>query len=232
MNKNLAIILAGGSGSRLDKTVPKQFLQLLGKPILVHTLEAFQRHPGIDAIFLVTHADFVARTKALLKPFNLPKLEQILPGGATRQQSSAIGIAAAGDEFLKVLIHDAARPFVEAELIVAVLDHLDTFSAVDVTLPITDTIARLDEDDLVMEIPDRRLLRRVQTPQGFRLPVIRKAHRLAKEDNDFTATDDCSLVLKYHLAPIASVPGHPDNIKITSPIDLIIAGQILDTRKN
>ncbi len=230
MNRNLALILAGGSGSRLDPSTPKQFLHVRGKPLLVHTLEKFQHHPRVNAVFLVTHADFVLRTKELLKPFHLEKLKKILPGGRTRQESSATGIDAAPDEFLNVLIHDAARPFISAEQIDAMLDKLEHYSAVNMTIPVTDTIARLDENDMVVENPDRSRLRSVQTPQGFRLSVIREAHRLAKRDNDTSATDDCSLILKYNLTAIANVPGHPDNIKVTSPIDLIIAGQILDNQ--
>ena len=228
MKNNLALILAGGSGSRLDPSTPKQFLHLRDKPLLVHTLEKFQFHPRIDAIILVTHAEFVLRTKELLKPFSLTKLGKILPGGSTRQESSAKGVAAASDNFTNILIHDAARPFVSEDQIDAMLDKLQHFSAVNMTVPVTDTIARLDGNELVVEIPDRSQLRRVQTPQGFRLSVISEAHRLAQQDNDNSATDDCSLILKYNLAPIANVTGHPNNIKVTSPIDLVIASQILD----
>lgn len=228
MKNNLALILAGGSGSRLDPSTPKQFLHLRGKPLLVHTLEKFQSHPHIDAIILVTHAEFVLRTKELIKPFSLTKLEKILPGGRTRQESSAIGVAAASGNFKNILIHDAARPFVSEDHIDSLLDKLQHFSAVNMTVPVTDTIARLGDNELVVEIPDRSQLRRVQTPQGFRLSVISEAHRLAQQDNDNSATDDCSLVLKYNLAPIANVTGHPNNIKVTSPIDLVIASQILD----
>jgi 2-C-methyl-D-erythritol 4-phosphate cytidylyltransferase len=230
MKNNLALILAGGSGSRLDPSTPKQFLHLRGKPLLVHTLERFQNHPAIDVIILVTHADFVKRTKELLKPFSIAKLQQILPGGATRQESSAIGVEAAADNFQNILIHDAARPFVSPSQIDAMLDKLTQYAAVNMTVPVTDTIARLDQNGMVVENPDRSRLRRVQTPQGFHLSVIREAHRLARQDNDNSATDDCSLILKYNLAPIANVTGHPDNIKVTSPIDLIIAGQILDNQ--
>ena len=230
MKNNLALILAGGSGSRLDPSTPKQFLHLRGKPLLVHTLERFQNHPKIDVIYLVTHADFVMRTKELLKPFQLTKLEHILPGGATRQESSAIGVEAAADDFQNILIHDAARPFVTAGQIDAMLDKLAQYAAVNMTIPVTDTIARLDRNGMVVENPDRSLLRRVQTPQGFHLSIIREAHHLAQQDNDNSATDDCSLILKYNPTPIANVQGHPNNMKVTSPIDLIIAGQILDNQ--
>ena len=154
---------------------------------------------------------------------------KILDGGDTRQDSSRIGVTAAGHEtYGKVLIHDAARPFVSKEIIDHMLAKLDTCTAVNVAIPSPDTIIEIDDRDFIKDVPDRRNLRRVQTPQGFRLPLIREAHRLALENDITNATDDCSLILRLNLAPVCVIEGSPLNIKITYPVDLQMAEKILE----
>jgi len=232
MKKNLVVILAGGSGSRIDNDVPKQFLLLKGKTVLQHTVEKFENHAAIDHIFLVTNSEFYEKTGKIIRESGYGKVVKILEGGAVRQDSSRIGVTAAGaGNYENVFIHDAARPFVSKKIIDDILEKLGTYSAVNVAIMSPDTIVRVDENHLVKDVPDRKYLRRVQTPQGFKLELIRKAHRLARENGITNATDDCSLVLRLKLAEVYVVEGSPLNIKITYPIDLHIAEKIIETYK-
>jgi len=229
MKKNLAIILAGGTGSRIDGEVPKQFLALAGKPILHHTIMKFESHPHIHHVFLVTNGEFIDRSREIVRSGGFEKVVKIVKGGDTRQDSSRFGITAADPgEYENVLIHDAARPFVSKKIIDDILEKLGTCAAVNVAVPSPDTIIEIDGAGLIKDVPDRRYLRRVQTPQGFKFSLIQGAHRLALENNISGATDDCSLILKLNLAPIYVVDGSPLNIKVTYPMDLQLAEKILE----
>ncbi len=227
MKKNLAILLAGGSGNRLKGEVPKQFLELAGKLVIEHTIEKFECHPQIDSIFVVTIPEFFDNTVTIIEKMGCQKVEKVLKGGKTRQGSSYIGVTAAGEDHENVLIHDAVRPFVSRELIDELVSKLDSYPAVVTAVPSSDTVVRIDEENRVREIPDRDFLRRVQTPQAFKLYLVRKAHKLALENHFENASDDCSLVLRFRLAEVYVVPGSPTNIKITYPLDLILAEQIV-----
>ncbi len=227
MKKNLAIILAGGSGSRLDEEIPKQFLELAGKPVIAHTIERFDRHAKIDHIFVVTNPRYLDQTAALIKKMGCQNAAKILKGGSTRQESSCIGVTAAGEDYENVLLHDAARPFIDEAFIDRLLDKLESYRAVAPGIESADTLIQIDADNLIKEIPDRNFFRRVQTPQAFKLELIKEAHRLALENNVKNAPDDCSLVLRFRLAEIYAAPGSPENIKITYPRDLRLAEEIL-----
>lgn len=135
MKKNLVIVLAGGSGTRVAETVPKQFLHLDEKPILAHTLQPFQNHPDITDIFVVSHPQFYGETAAIVETMDFFKVKRVLNGGACRQESSRIGVLAASDEYENVLIHDAVRPFVPKALIDRLLLELETCPAVVSALP-------------------------------------------------------------------------------------------------
>jgi len=232
MKKNLAIILAGGTGSRLSGELPKQFLMLHGKTVLHHTLEKFESHNGIHDIFLVSHGDFIRRAETVVKESSCKKVRKIMKGGHTRQDSSRIGVCAADPAvYENVLIHDAARPFISHDIIDDILAHLNRWQAVNVAIPSADTIVQVDAANRIETVPDRRFLRRVQTPQAFKLQLIQKAHHLALEKHITQATDDCSLILNLELAEIIVVPGSETNIKITYPPDLAIAETILATTR-
>ena len=228
MKKNLAIILAGGSGSRIKQDLPKQFLMLGDKTILQKSIEAFENHPAITHIFLVIHEEYVHKAGELVQAGGYKKVLNILPGGPARQDSSRIGVMAAPPyEYENILIHDAARPFVTKKIIDDILDALETFSAVNVAIPSADTIIEIDDKNRVKKIPDRKYLRRVQTPQAFKSELIRRAHLLAQEKGITNATDDCGLVLELDLAEIVVVEGSPANIKITYPEDILIAERMI-----
>jgi ribitol-5-phosphate 2-dehydrogenase (NADP+) / D-ribitol-5-phosphate cytidylyltransferase len=229
MKKNLVIILAGGSGNRIDSQLPKQYMSVKGKTILHHTITTFEHHSGIDEIFIVTNSEYRDRTKEIVNTGIFKKVSKIIDGGVTRQDSSRIGVEAADPvEFENVLIHDAARPFVSTNIIDNILEKLDTYSAINVAVPSVDTIIQVGEDGLLQSVPDRKYLRRVQTPQAFKLDLILKAHHMALARKMTDATDDCSLVLTFKLAPIYVVEGRPENIKITYPMDLTMSEMILD----
>jgi 2-C-methyl-D-erythritol 4-phosphate cytidylyltransferase len=145
----------------------------------------------------------------------------------TRLESWAIGVGAAAGA-ATVLIHDAARALVPPAVIDRVLAALASQGAVMPVLPAGDTIVRVDDSGLVTAVLDRDKLRRAQTPQGFRSEIIRQGHKLAKNEGYGDAGDDCSLVLRYKLAPVVTVAGDAENIKITYPSDLVVAESILN----
>lgn len=223
--KTTAIILAGGTGARFKSKEPKQFLKLGKKTLLDHCLQLFQEHKDIAKIVLVCPKAQLAKAQKIAAGYR--KVAKVVPGGKTRQLSSAIGVAAAGNaEF--VLIHDAARAVVPKEVITRVLKALARSAAVMPVLAPGDTIVRVDNKGAVNAVLDRDKLRRVQTPQGLRASVIRIAHRLAQEDKKTDAPDDCSLVLEYGLAPVATVEGDAANIKITIPTDLALMEAVME----
>ena len=218
--KTTAIILAGGKGSRYKGKEPKQFLKIGTRTMLDMCLQPFQKNKGVQEIILVCPKEHLAQAKKTAGHYS--KVAAVVAGGKTRQGSSANGVAAAG-EAGRILIHDAARALVQNDVIERVLKALAKNAAVMPVLPAEDTTVRVDEKGNVTAILDRDKLRRVQTPQGFRADIIRIAHRLAQDEGFVEAPDDCSLILRYGLAPIASVAGDPRNIKITYPSDLDIA---------
>lgn len=226
--RNIAIILAGGSGSRFGADMPKQFLKVAGKMIIEHTIEAFERHPQIDEIALVSRKDFIEEMEQLAPKNGYRKLRKVLCGGKERYHSSLAAIEAYTNDDDRLLIHDGVRPLISERVITDCIKALDTFDAVDVAVPTTDTIIELSEDGSISRIPQRRLLRNVQTPQCFRRETIARAFELALKDPDFFPTDDCSLVHKYlPETPIRVVEGEPTNIKITYPEDLALAERML-----
>ena len=221
-----AIILAGGTGTRFNSLEPKQFLEIGGKTLLEICLNRFHDHEGIDGIILICPASHLAMAERIAAGFS--KIKKVLPGGASRQGSSAIGVHAAAGAG-NVLIHDAARALVTEPVISRVLAALAEGCAVMPVMPVGDTTVRVDEAGLVNAVLDRDKLRRVQTPQGFKLDIMRQAHELAQREGFRDASDDCSLVLRYKLASVITVAGDPENIKITYPSDLIMAKAILNS---
>ncbi|MBN2399480.1 MAG: 2-C-methyl-D-erythritol 4-phosphate cytidylyltransferase [Candidatus Aminicenantes bacterium] len=223
----VAIILAGGSGARFQGPLPKQFLTLAGRPLLAICLERFQEHPGIDGMLLVCPAAHLDLAEKTVQAGNFSKVKKVLAGGRTRQESSFNGVGAVAPEIENILIHDAARALVSGEVISRVLEKLVGEKAVMASLPAADTIVRIDEAAQVTAVLDRAKLELAQTPQGFRLELMRQAHDLAAAEGFTDASDDCSLVLRYGLAPVVTVAGDPGNIKITYAQDLAIAKAIL-----
>jgi 2-C-methyl-D-erythritol 4-phosphate cytidylyltransferase len=224
--KTIAIILSSGTGSRSGLSIPKQFLEIKGKTVLEFSVEAFEKNDKIDEIIVVSNPDYLEKTKKLLEKFG--KIKRILAGGKTRQESSSIGVYAIDENEAKVLIHDAVRPFVTQKIIDDCIEALDDYKAVEVAIESADTIVEIDENGCVKSIPQRKALRRVQTPQCFDLGLIKKAHELASKRDDLSFTDDCGLVYEFGLAPVKLIEGSDLNIKITYPMDVKLAETFLD----
>ena len=225
-----AIVLASGVGSRLRDATPKQFLKVAGKSLVEHTVDVFESHPRIDHIHLVVAADYRHFMEEILLKNHYSKIGRLLNGGASRDESSRIGIGAIQDDEDLVLLHDAVRPFVTHRIIDDCLEALETHDAVDVAIPSPDTIIRIDDDDVIVEIPERRSLRLGQTPQAFRVGVIRRAHEMHQQELDFKVTDDCGLIVHYDLAPIKVVAGDSQNMKVTYREDLAYADRLFQLR--
>ena len=228
--RTVAVVLAGGTGQRFGSGKPKQLHVLAGKPLLAHSVAAFQAAPGIDAILLVMAPGFAAEARSQFSTAGYSKVVDVIDGGSARADSARCAIAALGRRECNVLLHDAARPLVDQRIIADCVTALQTCLAVGVVVPSPDTIVVVS-DDVMTEMPSRESLRRCQTPQGFRLSVLREAHERALADPDFpnvAATDDCGVVLRYLPGvAIRVVPGSERNIKITYPADLEVAEALL-----
>lgn len=231
---NVAVLLAGGSGRRMGGPEPKQFITIGGKTILEHSIRAFHNHEQIDEIVIVAHADYIDRIQAIAAPY--PKVKHIVPGGKERYDSSLAAIAIyqskekgkGKNEELNLLIHDAVRPLVSQRIITDCIAALQTYKAVDVAIPCTDTIVEVNAEGHICHITPRAMLRNVQTPQCFRLGTIAKAYQSGLSDPNFITTDDCGVVHRYlPEEPIYVVAGETTNIKVTYPEDLILAEKVL-----
>jgi len=229
--KNVAIILAGGTGERLGARMPKPFFRLGSKTIIETTIEIFEQHEKIDAVYIVIHPEQTGNLSRVLEENHYRKISKILKGGSTRQQSSAIGVAAVEKDFGKVLIHDVARPFTPPGIVTGVLKKLDRYPAVNVGLKTKDTMVMINRNNTLERILRRDAVKSVQTPQGFLTPVIREAHQLAIKSRQGHFTDDCSLITAFGLGPVGLVEGAEENIKITTPFDVLVARSILQSRR-
>lgn len=213
---NVAVILAGGIGSRLDSSYPKQFFKVAGKTVIEHTIDVFESNGLIDEIAIVINAAYLTTMEELVLKNGWKKVRKILKGGAERYHSSLAAIHAyAGQEGINLIFHDAVRPLITNRIIDDTVRALEIYHAVDVAVPAVDTIIST-EGDFIDAIPDRSKLRRGQTPQGFKLETIRDAYEYALKDPDFKSTDDCGVVLKYLPGEkIYVVRGEEANMKLT-----------------
>ena len=226
--RNVAVVLAGGTGTRVGLSIPKQLIKIAGKPIIEHTIAAMQASPLVDEIIVMMAPGYLDDIRAIVKKGDYSKVSQILEGAGTRNDTTAAALAALGDEDCNVLLHDAVRPLVSQTIIAANVEALQTHEAVDTAIPSADTVIEVEADrDQIADVLPRHLLRRGQTPQSFRLSTIRAAYVNAAKDPNFTATDDCTVVLRYLPdVPIAVVAGHERNMKVTEPIDVYIADKL------
>lgn len=228
--KNVAVILAGGVGLRMGYDLPKQFVKVAGKMVIEHTLDAFQNHPEIDEIAVVTNPDYLFILEAVAAKGEHSKLKKILHGGKERYHSSLSAIHAYDDD-TNLIFHDAVRPLVNRRIISDCVAALERHCAVDVAIRTTDTIISVTQDDAIDSIPDRKMLRNGQTPQAFRLPVIRRAYELALQDPDFRTTDDCGVVRRYlPQERIHVVDGELFNMKLTYREDLFLIEKLFQLR--
>jgi 2-C-methyl-D-erythritol 4-phosphate cytidylyltransferase len=231
----VAVVLAGGSGQRFGGDLPKQLRLLAGRTLVEHSVAAFEQAPGVDAITVVMPAGLAGQGRERFGPAGgYRKVTGVIEGGITRTDSTRCAIAALsadqGDTDCNVLFHDAARPLLDQRIIADCVTALDTDQAIGVAVPSSDTIVEVS-DGVMTGMPRREALARCQTPQGFRLSVIRHAYQLADADPSFgqrPATDDCGIVLRYLPGiPVRLVHGSERNIKITYPDDLHVAEALL-----
>jgi 2-C-methyl-D-erythritol 4-phosphate cytidylyltransferase len=243
----VAVVLGGGVGQRLGAGMPKQLLTLGGQTLVERCVAAFDQAPGVDEILVVMARGYTAQVKAMLATSDYRKVTDVIEGGATRPDSTRVALAAiagraAGspadgtpgavegtraDGDCGVLLHDAARPLVDQQIIADCVASLRVHDATGVAVPTSDTIV-ITENGVMRSVPRRETLFRCQTPQCFRLPVIARAHELAAADPDFAPTDDCGVVLRYLPGvDVHIVPGSEHNIKITYAQDLAVAEALL-----
>lgn len=229
---NVAVILAGGMGTRVGGNIPKQLIPLSdGRSVLEHSVDAFEAASCIDEIVIVMHPEWLKEAEELSRRNAWQKVRQIISGGSERWESSFFAIKAitsslAGRNEVGVFLHDAARPFVSQRILADVAEALKTHEAVTVAVPVTDTLYKVRRDDVrgtkeVESIPSRTDFMRAQTPQAFHLDVLQKAFERALAQGQVAVTDDVGIVQAYMPEqPIFIVSGEEANRKITYAEDL------------
>lgn len=216
---NTAIIVAAGTGSRFAASQPKQFVEILGKPIIIHTLERFEACPAVDEIVLVLSLDG-CREFANLGHDGITKLRSVATGGKTRAESVRNGLNKVNAEIANVVaVHDGARPLVSVDEITRTIEKAAETGAACLVAEVTDTIKQIDGECITRTI-DRERLRRALTPQAFRYDILKRA--FGDADLSEAITDECYLVEKLGVN-IAIVEGSSRNIKITRAEDLSLA---------
>ena len=224
-----AVIVAAGGSVRMGSGDSKQFLPLLGNPAIFYTLGAFQRCDMIDEIVVVCRAQDISRIEALCRGSGFDKVSAVVEGGSCRGESVRNGVSAVSEKAAYFAIHDGARPLITEEDISAVVNAALETGAATLGTAVTDTIKIADANNVITGTPDRSTLRAVQTPQVFERELYSFALSEAEDALD-SVTDDCSLIEKMG-GEVTIVEGSRENIKLTTPIDLVIAESILSKRE-
>ena len=219
------IIAAAGSGSRMGLDCPKQFADLAGKPIWIRTLERFFASEAVRDVTIVIPSNYELQCRDMLRAHNITRMPALLEGGADRSSSVYKALSSLPGDTEIVLIHDAVRPFVTVAQIEAVAHAARLHDAAVLSVPVKDTVKEIDADGRIAHTPARASLMLAQTPQGFRLPLLRHAYERALADG-FAGTDDASYVERLDIRPVI-VPGDYRNIKLTTPEDLLLAAAFL-----
>lgn len=234
MVRTAAIVPAAGRGERLGPGAPKALRDLGGQPLLVHAVRALSAARGVDLVVVAAPADELTRVGALLSPAAGTAELEVVAGGRTRQESVARALAVLPPDVDVVLVHDAARPLAPSELADAVVAAVRSGAdAVVPGLPLADTVKQVDAAGRVEATVDRSVLRAVQTPQGFRRPVLEAAHAAcaaAASDDATAATDDAGLVERIG-GTVMVIVGAEEAFKVTRPLDLVLAEAVLARRR-
>ena len=233
---NIAVVFAGGVGSRMhSKAKPKQFLEMHGKPIIVHTIEQFQNHPEIDTIAVACIESWIPYLNELVQKYNLTKVKKTVPGGCTGQMSIYNGLVAAkelaGDEKSIVLIHDGVRPLITAKLVSDNIASVKEHGSAITSVAVKETVLVVSDANKIAEIPNRSMTKLARAPQSFWLDEILEAHLKAQEEHKTDFIDSCTL-MQYYGKKLYLVDGPSENIKITTPDDFYIMRAILDAKEN
>ncbi|MGY3716699.1 2-C-methyl-D-erythritol 4-phosphate cytidylyltransferase [Sutcliffiella cohnii] len=218
------IIPAAGQGKRMKAGKNKQFIELQALPVMIHTLNVFELDERCDEIILVINPNEKQMVESLLTQHQITKARKLVTGGTERQHSVYNGLQSVKDAKI-VLVHDGARPFIAQNIIHRLVDVAAEKGAAVAAVRVKDTIKRVSDDGVVLETMERSSLWAIQTPQAFRVSVLEKAHEVAK-DKGFIGTDEASLVEEIGI-PVHIVEGDHQNIKLTTPDDILYAEAIL-----
>lgn len=225
-----AIVLAAGKGNRMQSDIPKQFLELHGKPVLYYSLKAFEASP-VDRIILVTsESDIAYCKKEIIEKYHLNKITDVVSGGTERYWSVKKGLLAAKNSDI-VLIHDAARPCLTLKMIEDSIMEVQRHGACTLGVPVKDTIKIVDGNSWGIETPDRRTLWQIQTPQSFLYKELVAAYEKMEMSGDIDITDDTMIMERYLQKKTKVIMGDYCNIKITTPEDLDVCKIFLEKMK-
>lgn len=239
---NIAVIFAGGTGQRMKCTkLPKQFLEMHGKPIIIYTLEKFEFNDNIDAIVIACVKEWIDYLEKLIHRFHISKVKKIVPGGETGQMSIYNGLIAAkevsadnrlnGESGDIVLIHDGVRPMIDDETINANIESVKKYGSAITSAKVTETIMVVEEDGAIKTIPDRNKSRVAKAPQSFWLDEIIENHVKAQKEGIVNAIDSCTLMRQYR-DDLHWIDGPYNNIKITTADDFYILRALMDAKEN
>lgn len=231
---NVALIIAGGSGNRMHQDIPKQFLTVNERPVIVYTLEAFEKHPEIDAIAVVCIEGWEQVLWAYAKQFNISKLRYVVPGGKNGQDSIRNGVFELEQHFLQddiVLIHDAIRPMVSAEIISDNIRVAREFGNAITVIPCAEAMMETEDGRVSVGSYPRDRLKRTQTPQAFRLGDICDLHRRALEAGITNSVASCTLKIEMGEQVYFSA-GSEKNIKLTTVEDIDIFKALLAAKRS
>lgn len=227
---NTAIVLAAGRGSRMNAGMNKQFMPILGKPLLAHTLEIFQSCSLVDSIILVAgRGELELCRKLIVEAHGFSKVDKLIEGGSERQESVYNGLLALEEDCGIVLIHDGARPIITGNLIERCIEGAKEYGAVSAGMPAKETVKILDGKGYVKYTPQRELVWITQTPQAFRRDLIKKAHENAIAEG-ISGTDDASLV-EILGDKVKMLESSYENIKVTTPEDIIVAETLMGRKR-
>ena len=234
---NIGVIFAGGTGTRMhSRDLPKQFLMIYNKPIIIYTLEYFEENEEIDAVVIACVEEWIPYLEDLLQKYQIRKVRKIVPGGTTGQLSIYNGLLAAkeiaGDVPAVVLIHDGVRPLINSELLSRNIDAVKQFGSSITAGIVKETIVEINSDGSVRSVPSRAHSRVAKAPQSFWLEEILAAHEKSLQDGENNNIDSCTLMQKYGNRQLHMVDGPYENIKITTPDDYYTMRAILHARED
>ena len=227
--KITAIITAGGSGKRMGSKTAKQYIEVKGRPIIVHTLDRFKEADFIDEVIIVVPpSDVQSFRESIIESYGFSPAWKVVAGGDERQNSVKNGLDAVSADSEIVVIHDGVRPFVTNDMIKRSVDAAVLYGAGVVAMPLKETVKKVGSDKSIRETVDRSSLWGAQTPQTFRTKLIKSAFEKAQHDG-FIGTDDAMLVERLGMG-VKVIEGDYHNIKITTPEDICVAEAILKIR--
>lgn len=233
---NIGVIFAGGVGKRMNSRIkPKQFINVYGKPIIIHTMEIFDNHPQIDAIAVACLEDWIDHLEGLVRRFNLKKVKKIVPGGSCGQESIYHGLKAAEDiaagEKSIVLVHDGVRPLINARTIGDNLASVRAHGSAITSVAVKETVLVVSGDNEISDIPRREDTRLARAPQSFYLDELLDAHEKAIAEGRLDFIDSCSM-MQYYGKKLYLIDGPQQNIKITTPDDFYTMRALLNAKED